>query len=219
MRCNMKHVDILETEYKEQYSQYRWIGQMQSHVLTFYGVVVAFSFAAIAAFRQLPSTQIDYRLPAVITIMLGLLGLLVGYGLFRSRTMQRRTAKYLGAIINQMLNSAEDNVPLKESALRYRSLCSTKGHFKFLDTMNIVILIALYSGETFFLGGILALMVIFGLIYLHNAVLIGVVLLGFLFFITPFIVLRFIMDKETKRMEEEYRIANNIESNKIEQLF
>jgi uncharacterized membrane protein (DUF485 family) len=206
----MKHIDILETEYKEQYNQYRWIGQMQSYVLAFYGAVTVFSFAAMAAFRPQPPAQIDYRWPAVVMIVLGFLGILVGYGLFRSRTMQRRTGLYLKSLLLQMTNSAEDYSSLKESSLRFRSLASTKGRFKLWDTMNIAILIAFYSGESFVLAGFLAFIVVGGKLCLSQAVLIGVVLLVALFVLTPIIVQRLLMDKETKRMKEEYRIANKI---------
>jgi len=119
----MKHIDILETEYKEQYNQYRWIGQMQSYVLTFYGAVTVFSFAAMAAFRPQPPAQIDYHWPAVIMILLGFLGILVGYGLFRSRTMQRRTALYLKSLLLQMTNSAEDYNSLNDNTGRSCRTC------------------------------------------------------------------------------------------------
>jgi len=206
----MEHIDILETEYKEQCNQYRWIGQMQSYVLAFYGAVTVFSFTAMAAFHpQLPA-QIDYRWPAVLMIVLGLLGILVGYGLFRSRTMQRRTALYLTSLLLQMTNSAEDYASLKESSLRFRSLVSTKGRFKFWDTMNIAILIAFYSGESFVLAGFLAFIVVGGKLCLSQAILIGVVLLVALIVFTPVIIQRLLMDKETKRMKKEYKIASKI---------
>lgn len=203
----MKHIDILETEYKEQYNQYRWIGQMQSYVLTFYGAVTLFSFAAMAAFRPQPPDQIDHRLLALVMIVLGFLGILVGYGLFRSRTMQNRTALYLRSLLLQMANAAEDHDSLCGSALRFRSLISTKGRFKMWDTMNIAILIAFYSGESFVLTGVLVFLVASWRLCLNQAVLTGLVLLVALFVLTPIIVQRLLMDKETKRMKDEYVIA------------
>jgi len=215
----MKNIDILETEYKEQFNQYRWIGQMQSYVLTFYGTVTAFSFAAMAAFRPQPPSQIDYRWPAGVMIALGLFGLFIGYGLFRSRTMQSRTALYLKSLLLQMANSAEDYASLNKSALCFRSLVSTKGRFKLWDTMNIAILIAFYSGESFVVVGVLAFMVVLAGLCLSQAVLIGLVLLVALFVLTLVMVQRLLMNKETKHMEEEYRSAANMGTDQMEKQF
>lgn len=209
----MKHTDVLETEYKEHYNQYRWIGQMQVAVLTFYGVVTAFAMAAVAAFRPQAPTAIEYRWPAGIMIVLGVLGIfVVGYGLFRSRTMQRRTAWYLTTLLVQMAGAVEDSDAVNGSALRFRSLCSTRGRFKLWDTMNIVILLALYSGEGFLLTGVLAWLVVDNILCLNQSLVIGVICWIGLMVITPMLVQKYIMDKETAHMTDDYRKAEKFKT-------
>jgi hypothetical protein len=198
----MKYADVLKTEYKEQYNQYRWIGQMQVVVLSLYGVVSSF---AMRAFRPQASSPIDYRWPAGIMIALGLLGLFVGYGLFRSRTMQRRTAWYLTDLLIQMARAVEDASSEKDSALRFRGLCSTRTRFKLWNTMNVVILITLYCGEAFTLTGVLAFLVIGMILNLSQAAWIGVLCIFSLFALTPWLVQKLIMDKETKNMNIHYK--------------
>ncbi len=208
----MKHIDVLETEYKEQYNQYRWIGQMQVAVLTFYGVVTAFAMAAVAAFRPQTPTAIDYRWPAGVMIVLGFLGLFVGYGLFRSRTMQRRTARYLTTLLVQMASDVDDAKSVKNSALRFRSLCSTRDRFMLWDTMNIVILIALYSGEVFLITGILAFLVVGSSLCLNQAVMIGVICMVVLLVVTLVLAQKLVMDKETVRMTTDYKEAEKMQT-------
>lgn len=203
----MKHADVIEIEYKEQYQQYRWIGQMQAVVLTLYAAVTTFALAATAALRPQPPAPIDYRWPAGIMIGLGLLGFLVGYGLFRSRTMQRRTAWYLASLLIQLAESVEDYAALSNSALRFRSLCSTRGKFKLWDTMNIAILIAVYSGEALFVSGVLVFSVQSSILPSLCALVTGVVGLLVLFALTPIVVQSFLINPETKRLEDEYRNA------------
>ncbi len=208
----MKYTDVLETEYKEQYNQYRWIGQMQVAVLTFYGVVTAFAMAAVAAFRPQAPTPIDYRWPAGVMIMLGFFGLFVGYGLFRSRTMQRRTAWYLTTLLVQMASAVLDIGAVNGSALRFRILISTRGRFKLWDTVNIVILLALYSGEVFVFTGVLAVLVVENILCLNQAALIGVVCMVGLVVVMPVLVQKLIVDKETDHMTADYREAEKIQT-------
>jgi len=215
----MKHNNLLETEYKEQYNQYRWIGQMQLAVLTFYGIVTTIAIAAVASFRPQGPNPIDYRWPAVIMIILGSLGLFIGYGLFRSRTMQRRTALYLKTLLIQMLDAADDAKDLEYSALRFRNLCSTKGRFKMWDTINIVILIALYSGEALLITGILAFLVVGNILSLFCAFLIGFCGLLILLCFTPWLVQKYLMDKETEKIKEEYNEAKRIKISKLSEYF
>jgi hypothetical protein len=203
----MKHADVIETEYKEQYQQYRWIGQMQSVVLTLYAAVTTFALAATAALRPESPTPIDYRWPAGVMIGLGLLGVLVGYGLFRSRTMQRRTAWYLASLLIQLAGSVEDREALSTSALRFRSLCSTRGRFKLWDTTNTAILVALYSGEALFLTGVLVFSVHSSVLPSLCAVITGLLALLVLFALTPIVVQSFLINPETKRLEDEYLSA------------
>lgn len=199
----MKYRDVLEMEYKEQYNQYRWIGQMQIAVLTFYGVVTTIVAAAVAAFRPQAPIPIDYRWPAAIMIALGLLGIFVGYGLFRSRIMQRRTALYLLTVLVQMANSVDDASSVNDPALRFRKLCSTKGYFRLWDTMNIIILIAFYSGEFLILTGSLALLVVGNVFRLYDAALFGSISMITLVIFTPVVIQVFVMNKEKKRIDQE----------------
>lgn len=212
----MKHNDVLNAEHKEQYNQYRWIGQMQAVVLTFYGVVATFALAAMAVLRPQSPISIDYRWPAGVMIGIGFLGILVGYGLFRSRSMQRRTAWYLASLLFQMADSVEDADSLKDSALRFRVLCSTRGRFKLWDTMNIAILIAFYSGETLLLVGVLTMLVVGGGLCLSLAVKIGLVCVVGLVVLTPILIQRYLMDREKNRMTTEYEDAAKIQT--VEQM-
>jgi hypothetical protein len=147
------HVALLETEYKEQYDQYRWIGTMQSVVLTFYGAVASFGLLAANALRPQPPASLDTRWIAAILIGDGLLGVLTGIALLRSRSMQRRTAWYLFSLLEQMTH-AIDSWIIEKSALRYRELCVSGTSFSLLDTMNTAFLIALLSGEAFLISGV-----------------------------------------------------------------
>lgn len=199
----MKHTDVLEMEYKEQYNQYRWIGQMQVAVLTFYGIISAFAAAAVAAFRPQDLTATYYRWPVGVMIALGIFGLLVGYALLRSRTMQLRTAWYLATLLVQMAGAAENIDSVSDSRLRFRSLCSTKGRFKLWDTMNIVVLLALYSGGLFILTGILAWLVIENILCLNQAFVFGIVLFIGLMIVTRVLVQK-LMDKEMHHMTCDY---------------
>ncbi|MCJ7547723.1 MAG: hypothetical protein MUP30_13050 [Deltaproteobacteria bacterium] len=207
----MKHNDLLETEYKEQYNQYRWIGQMQSHILTFYAAVAVFALAAMAAFLPQDPNPIDCRWPAGVVIGLGVLGILVGFGLFRSRTMQRRTDWYLKSLLIHMAENVEDTNSLNDSAIRFRSLCSTKGRFKMWDTMNISILIAFYSAGFFVLAGSLILSVVMHWVYLSlsQAIVIGLVVFLVLVVAIPVLIQK-MMNREAKAMEKEYRDAAKI---------
>jgi hypothetical protein len=169
----MKHADILEMEYREQYNQYRWIGQMQVAVLTFYGIVSTFATLAVAAFRPEDPTTVYYRWPAGVMIVLGIFGMFIGWGLFRSRIMQLRTARYLAILLVQMAGAAQDIVSVSGSALPFRTLCSTRGRFRLWDTMNIVILLAFFLGEGFLLAGAFAWLVIENILCLNQAAVIG----------------------------------------------
>ena len=200
----MKHIDLLETEYKEQYNQYRWIGRMQSVVLTFYGAVATFSLLAAAALRPQPPTPIDYRWIAGVLGGVGLLGIFVGIALFRSRSMQRRTAWYLTYLLDQMASNIEDASAVEESALRYRGLCTTGGRFKLMDTMNAAFLIALFSGETLFICGSAVFSVTQFEVASERAIAVGLVIFLVTVVLTPIIVQRYLMDAETKRMRCDY---------------
>lgn len=206
----MKHADVLETEYKEHYNQYRWIGQMQAAVLTFYGVVTTFALLATAVLRPQPPAQMDYRWSAGVMIGLGSLGLLVGYGLFRSRTMQRRTALYLKCLLVQMASTVEDPAATTKSSLRFRSLCSTRGKFKLWDTMNIAILIALYSGEALLLTGLISISVFGNGMSASCAATVGLLGMLALVILTPVLVQTLLMNPEAKQIREEYLIAERI---------
>lgn len=148
----MEHIALLETEYKEQYNQYRWIGTMQSVVLTFYGAVASFGLLAVNALRPQAPALLDSRWIAAILIGDGLLGVLVGIALLRSRSMQRRTAWYLHCLLEQMTRGIDSWI-VEKSALRYRQLCVSGTGFSLLDTMNTAFLIALISGEAFLISG------------------------------------------------------------------
>jgi hypothetical protein len=212
----MKHIAVLETEYKEQYNQYRWIGQMQAGILTFYGVVATVAMLAVAALRPQPPTPIDLRWPGGVMVGVGFLGILVGYGLFRSRTMQRRTALYLKSLLVQMARETEDASSVNDSALRFRSLCDTRGRFKMWDTMNIAILIAFYSGEAFIITGGVVLLVVWNVLCPITAVVIGLTCMIILLALTPVLVQRFLMDKETALIEADYRNVCKIQ--RLEQI-
>jgi len=200
----MKHGELLETEYKEQYNQYRWIGHMQSVVLTFYGAVVTFSLLVIAAVRPQPPAVIDYAWIAGVLLADGLLGIFVGFALFRSRSMQRRTAWYLISLLVQMANTVEDTAMIEESALRFRALCSTGGRVKLLDTMNAAFFIALISGEALFICGIAVLCVVKLESTLNHAVSWGIILFVVAMLVTLWGVQRFLMNAETARMTCDY---------------
>ena len=135
----MTHDKLLEVEYKEQYNQYRWIGQMQGLVLIFYGAVAAFGLRASAN-------------TAGALVGVGLLGIFTGFALLNSRLMQMRTARYLVELLCQ-IGEGVDSWALDKTALRYRALCGTSGHFSLLDTMNTGFLIAFFSGGALFIYG------------------------------------------------------------------
>lgn len=204
----MDHIDVLEIEYKEQYNQYRWIGQMQAAVLTFYGVVTAIAMAAVAAFRPQAPTPIDYHWPAGVMIALGFLGLFIGYGLFRSRAMQRRTHLYLTTLIVEMARATDAFASVQSTPLRFRTLCSTHGNFKLSDTMNIFTLIAVLAGEAFVITGILALFVVEGYLCLYQATVIGAVVVVVLFLATRPLTEKYIVKREEKRMMTDYLNAS-----------
>ena len=155
----MNHIKILELEYKEQYNQYRWIGTMQSVVLTFYGAVTTFGLLAANALRPPDPNTFDIRWIAAILFSDGLLGILVGIALFRSRSMQRRITWYLHCLLEQMTSNVDSWI-VKGSSLRYRQLCLSGTGFSFLDTMNTAFLIALLSGEVFLISGITVFIIV-----------------------------------------------------------
>ena len=198
----MKYVDVLQTEFKEQENQYRWIGQMQNAVITFYAAVAAFSMLAVTALRPQASTPIDLPWPGGVMIAVGILGILVTVGLFHSRTMQRRTAWYLGLLLVQMAKETDDYAPAKNSALLQRSLCTTRDRFRLLDTMNVVTLIAFYSAVAFIITGVFVLLVVWNVLSLIIAVLIGFVIWAILAASAPKLIQHF-MNKETERMKKE----------------
>lgn len=206
----MTHDELLEMEYKEQYNQYRWIGQMQSFVLTFYGVVVGFSFVIIGALSPGPvqlklQYSIDYRWLALVLVCDGLLGVFVGIAIFCSRSMQRRTAWYQICLLTQMV-SAMDTWVTEQSALRYRVLCTGGPRFSLRNTINTTFFIALVSGEAFFISGIVMfLKKPFG--FLLEWVIIGTVVFLVLAVILTWRVTQYCMDKETNRMRCNYRKA------------
>ena len=203
----MKHEEILKTEYKEQYNQYRWIGHMQSVVLTFYGAVVTFSLLIIAALSPKAPAVIDYAWIAVVLLADGLLGIFVGLALFRSRSMQRRTAWYLTSLLYQMANTVEDTDMINESALRFRTLISTGGRVKLIDTMNTAFFIALISGEALFICGIAILCVEKLKSDFNNLVLLGIIIFVVAVLGTLWAVQRFLMNAETGRMTCDYSEA------------
>lgn len=208
----MNYKDVLNTEYKEQYNQYRWIGQIQAIVLTFYGVVTTFAIATMVVLSSQSQNKIDYNWPAGIMIGIGFLGLLLGYGLFRSRTMQRRTYLYLNLLLMQMADNVEDAEPIKNSALRFRSLCSTQGRFKLSDTINIAILIAFYSGEVLLFVGILTILVFGSVLCLSQAIIIGLMCMVLFVVLTPILIQCLMMNKEEKLSIKEYEDAAKIQT-------
>ena len=150
----MKYLEILSLEYKEQYNQYRWIGTMQSVILTFYGVVASASLLIASKFVGTNSAQSDFLWPSRIAVFLGLLGITVAIGLIKSRGMQARTAKYLAAILNEMAHLSKDPVLPPNTALRYRGLCTSKGQFAFLDTGNIAVYLSFVFGQLLTIVGL-----------------------------------------------------------------
>ena len=142
----MKHSDVLEIEYKEQSNQYRWIGHMQAIVISLYTAIITLGLAIAVSFWPQDHALIDFHWLAVVIIVMGLTGTVVGYGLLQSRTMQRRTSLYLSKLLLQLAESVDDHYTLSNSALRFRRLCSTGGKFKMWDTMNIAILITIWYG-------------------------------------------------------------------------
>ena len=106
----MKHSHVIEIEYKEQFNQYRWIGHMQAIVISLYTATTTIGLAITVLFWPQDHALIDYCWLAVVIIFMGLLGILVGYGLFRSRTMQLRTSLYLRTLLIQLAESDEDLV-------------------------------------------------------------------------------------------------------------
>ncbi len=145
--------DILALEYGQQYDQYRWIGQMQAAVLTFYGVVAAISLAAVAALRPEPFDPAFLLWVGLVMIAVGLLGCLVGIGVLKSREMQARTQAYLICLLLGMVEAAPKLAEDPNLQLRYRNLLSGGGTFSLMNTMNLVIVIALASGETLLVSG------------------------------------------------------------------
>lgn len=141
----MNYSEILSLEYQEQYNQYRWIGTMQSVILTFYGAVTSFSLFAVSKSTGTSSSLSDFLWPSRLLVFFGVLGVIVAIGLIKSRGMQARTAKYLEAMICEMASLSQDPVPDK-TALRYRRLCSSQGRFAFLDTSNIATYLAFVFG-------------------------------------------------------------------------
>jgi hypothetical protein len=176
---------------------------MQEAVLTFYGLVTTFILAAMTVLRPQSPNPNYYLWLAGIMIGIGFIGILVGYGLFRSRTMQCRTNLYLKTLLFQMVFNVKNIESIKNSAIRFRSLCSTQGHFKLWDTMNIAILIAFYSGEVLQLVGVLTMLVIGGVLCLNQAVVIGLVFLVLFVVLTP-ILIQHLMNKERDLMKKEY---------------
>ena len=198
----MTHNELLETENKEQYNRYRWIGQMQSVVLTFYGAVATFSFLAINALRPQPSQQFDYRWLAGVLVTVGLLGCFTGIALFQSRSMQRRTAWCLTCLLAQMA-SAMDGWILEQSALRFRALCTGGPRIGLLNTMNTAFFIALVSGEAFLICGAAVFLVAQFNFAPESASIGGVGAFLIALVITPLMAQRY-MDAETRRMTCDY---------------
>lgn len=138
----------------------------------------------------------------VVLIIIGALGCLVGFGLFRSRSMQRRTQWYLTSILLQLANIVNSGQPLKYPALRFRVLCTTGGQFRLLDTMNLVILIAMLSGEALLIVGAL---LFFGVadssISKETATFMGELLIPAVWILTAALAPKYFMDDETERMK------------------
>lgn len=139
----MKYAELLALEYQEQYNQYRWIGTMQSVVLTFFGVVTSAILLIMTKFLGEDPSFSDLLWPSRVAIILGIIGICVSIGLVKSRGMQNRTARYLAALVFEMAKHAEDPSIPEKTSLRYRGLCSSKGRFAFLDTSNIATFLAL----------------------------------------------------------------------------
>lgn len=211
----MQHSEVLRMEYGEQYNQYRWIGQMQAVVLTLYGAITTFALASVAALRGLLPQEIDLSWPALVMAVLGFLGLLVGYSLFRSRIMQRRTAQYLVSLLRQLeqetrggsTGTSGEPKP-STSALRFRGLCTTANRFSLWDTMNITILVAVFAGFSLLVTGLLVLLVRWGAMGIGIAGGLGGGLILFLCGATPLFIERVLMAKEATKLASDYEIVN-----------
>jgi hypothetical protein len=162
---------VLELEYKQQYDQYRWIGQQQTTVLTLYSAISAFLGATVAALRPDGNNpDPEYLvLVGIVLIFIGLLGIAVGVGLFKSRLMQRRTGQYITLLLRNLVEMSTEPTKLKASALHFRALCTTGSEFSLLDTMNSAILLTIVGGEGFAIAGLMT--VAFGNLTFATAVL------------------------------------------------
>ena len=153
------YIEILKNEYSEQYNQYRWIGTMQSVILTFYGAIAAFSIFAVSKFYTSNNAQ-SYDCSNSVTfcsfvlLAIGILGILVGIGLIHSRSMQYRTQRYLSSILYELARISKKDNLLDKTSLRIRALCSSRSKFKFLDTSNIAAYLSFTSGISILLVGI-----------------------------------------------------------------
>ncbi|MEW6413611.1 MAG: hypothetical protein AB1483_14235 [Candidatus Zixiibacteriota bacterium] len=195
----MDHSDVLKTELGEQYNQYRWVGQIQAIVLTFYGAVVTLVLSAAALLRPAHINPPHYVWIGWGLICLGLFGSFVGYGLFRSRRMQVMTARYMSLLLLNLVNETKDNVKPGCSAFRFRNLRSTGGGFSLSDTINLAILIAFYVGEALLIGGLSLLLYVWEVdLLISVALVLSVVAL----LVTPLVLDRS-MRKERSKMDRK----------------
>ncbi len=158
--------EILQLEYNEQYNQYRWIGTMQSIILSLFGVITMVTLYSYIKTLPADLTSEDYIYFSYVLLILGFMGIIVGHGLLKSRFMQLRTARYLASILIQMLKYLDGRTSKtkRESlihALNYRCLCTSKGRdsvigsFKFIDTSNIAVFLTTFAGTSMSLVGLI----------------------------------------------------------------
>jgi hypothetical protein len=150
-----QNVQILLAELSEQYHQYRFIGQAQALLFTFYGTLVAASFAAMSLLKS-EKERVPPDVLGVALIFLGLAGILVGVGTVASRAMQGRTQMYLATLLHGL--SGFDGVTEQtRKALYFRSICSTAGRFGLYDTVNTAAVIVNSIGVSCLAVGIFIL--------------------------------------------------------------
>jgi len=161
----MKHIELLDREYSQQYEQYRWIGRQQATVLAVYGGTATLVIWAISAFRPHENTQIGpYSLVLGLAVfVLGLLGLVLGFGLCYSRLMQERIGVYLNLLRRQIAAAVDDSDRPSHTALRFQGICSTGRCFSLLDTINVAILTVLFLSWALTIAGVCLVGVSFSL--------------------------------------------------------
>jgi hypothetical protein len=189
--------DVLKVEYEQQYEQYRWIGRQQFLVATFYGAIVAAVFAVLHA----SSYAASHNVQGILSIILGMFGIVVSVALVYSRAMQHRTAIYLLELLIQMTEKVHPDT-LDYCALRFKRLVMAPKGFDLHNTVIIAIPLVFLSGDALICFGAFLLV--------DDKALIWLLLIFVLFAILGLYPLSRVLRKEHAKAVESYESSKAI---------